>query len=140
MILERVRRGGVVLVVVIVCMAVMTMVYGSLLRVGLSRRAQGEMEERRLQADWLAESGLERAAARLAEYGDYKGETWEVTAAELGGPWGAVVTIAVEPDEDRPGRRLVTARADYPGGSTKRARQVRRAEVELGPEDSGGGR
>ena len=37
----------------------------------------------RLQAEWLAESGVQRALARLALDRDYPGERWVLTAADL---------------------------------------------------------
>ena len=91
------------------------------------------MEQRTLQAEWLAESGLERAAVRLAEAPDYRGETWQVPAADLGGPWSGTVTIAVEPVAAQPARRTVRVQADYPDGVEPRARRRKHATVELGP-------
>jgi Tfp pilus assembly protein PilX len=94
-----------VTVAVLVCLVVAAMIGGALLRTGLVQRRRIQMEERRLQALWLAESGLERAAARLADAHDYRGETWEVPAADLGGPWPGTVTIAVETTDAPPSRR-----------------------------------
>ena len=47
-------------------------------------RAGRRSQERRLQAEWLAESGAQRAVARLARDHDYTGETWSLTARDLG--------------------------------------------------------
>jgi type II secretory pathway pseudopilin PulG len=117
----------------LVGLVLIALIAGTLLRTGLARRRGLRMEERELQARWLAESGLERAAARLAEAPDYRGETWTIPAAELGGPWSGAVAIAVEPVAGRPGRRLVRVRADYPDGAEPRARRRAEATVELGP-------
>ena len=128
----RSRRGAVV-VVMLVALVLIALIGGTLLRTGLARRRELRMEERALQARWLAESGLERAVARLAESPDYRGETWTIPAAELGGSGSGTVAIAVEPDARRPGRRLVRVLADYPDGAEPRARRRAQATVELGP-------
>ena len=136
------RRGdsGLIAVVMVVALVVIALIGGALLRVAAARRAQVRMEERRLQADWLAESGLERASARLAGDAGYLGETWQVPPAELGGPWGATVSIAVEAVPDRPDRRLVRVRAEYPREAQRRARRTVQAIMRRDPEPWGGGR
>ena len=52
------------------------MICGGLLRLVGSQRVLIRSEERTLQAEWLAESGVERAVARLAGDTSYRGETW----------------------------------------------------------------
>jgi Tfp pilus assembly protein PilX len=127
------RRRGAVAVVVLVCLVLIALIGGTLLRTGLVQRRRLQMEEGKLQAEWLAESGLERAAARLAAAPDYRGETWRVPAADLGGRGPGTVTIAVEPVAAQPGRRTVRVQADYPDGAGPRARRRKHATVELGP-------
>lgn len=128
------RDAGAVAVVVLICLVLIAMIGGALLRTGLVQRRRIQGEERRLQAQWLAESGLERAGARLAGSPSYRGETWQVPAADLGGPWSGTVTIAVEPVPARPGQRTVRVLADYPNGAGPRARQHKDAVVDLGLE------
>ena len=84
---------------------VIGIICAGLLKVALARRAEVGAEERGLQADWLAESGLERASARLSAAGDYSGETWQIPAEELGGRASGTVAIRVEPVADHPERR-----------------------------------
>ena len=72
-------------VAVLVCLLVIMLICASLLRLVQSRRALIRNEERKLQADWLVESGLDRAAARLGDDPSYRGETWTIPADELGG-------------------------------------------------------
>src|SRR4051794_6380407 len=98
-------RRGVVSVAVIVCLLAITMIAGALLRIGLAERRLIRDEERRLQAEWLVESGLERAAERISASGDYAGETWNVAADELNGPAPGVVRIVVETPAGQPRRR-----------------------------------
>ena len=113
---------------------VIALMAGSLIRLGLARRARIRTEERTWQAEWLAESGLERAAARLAADRDYRGETWEPSAEELGGPWSGRVLIEIEPERetdnpDGPPTFHVRARADYPFNALPRARRTRAITV-----------
>jgi Tfp pilus assembly protein PilX len=124
-------------VVVLVCLLVMTLIFGSLLRLVHSQRALVRHDERRLQADWLAESGLERAAARLGNDPRYRGETWTFPADELGDQSPGVVTITVEPRKGAENQRLVTVQADYPRDPPRRARARRQVTVELGPGQTG---
>jgi type II secretory pathway pseudopilin PulG len=129
----RKRRRGLVSVAVLIALFVIGLVCASLLRVALSRRSEVGREERRLQAGWLAESGMDRAVARLLASGDYAGETWEVPAGDLGGRGAATVAIRVEPVADRPDRKKVRVQADYPSGSSLRARQSREIIVVVKP-------
>ena len=134
------RRRGVVVVIVVVALALIALLCVSLLRLAAARVAQARADERRLQAEWLADSGLERAAARLAADRDYAGETWAIAAEELGGPAGGVVRIAVEPVDGSSTRRRVRVRAEFPRDSPRAARRTREATLGLSPEARGGSR
>jgi type II secretory pathway component PulK len=96
-------------VAALVCLLVMTLICGSLLRTIQTQRALVRSEERRLQADWLAESGLERAYARLANDPAYRGETWTLPADQIGGTDAGSVTIgfAARPERGGVSQRLV---------------------------------
>ena len=132
------RRGAVVLVVV-ACLVLLAMIGAALVRIAQARRERVDLEGRMIQARWLVDSGLERAAARLASDGDYRGETWEVPAEALGGRSG-VVRIVVEAGPD-PAGSVVLVEADYPGDSPTRARRRGRFLVgrETGAEAPGEG-
>jgi type II secretory pathway component PulK len=138
--MKRIRqnsRRGAVLLAVLVCLIVITIVCGTLLKQGLAARGQLQAEERRLQARWLAESGLERAAARLESDITYPGETWKPSPDSLGGSWPGQVTISVSRVEDHPNQRLVQVQADYPSGATYRVRQHTQAMIDLNSVPSG---
>jgi len=124
-------RRGAVLVAAIVCLAVASMIFVSIVKMAASCRRVADTQSREVQAGWLAESGLERAAARLDAEEDYSGETWTISATDLAGRDGAVVVVEVLPVDGRPRRRLVRARADYPNDSHHRARQTREVVVPL---------
>ena len=87
------RRRGSMTVFVLVCLLVIAMICGVLLRIGLTERERIRGEERKLQTEWLVESGLERAAAKLASDPKYGGETWDLAASDLNGPLPGRVTI-----------------------------------------------
>ena len=82
---RRGTRRGVLLAVVIVCLAVASAVLLAVVKTTVTASRQVQTQAWQTQARWLAESGLERAAARLATDADYAGETWRVPAAAFGG-------------------------------------------------------
>ncbi len=125
------RRRGLTSVAALIALMIIALVCAAILKVGLARRSDVMAAERRLQADWLVESALDRASARLARSPDYPGETWEIPAEAFGGRGAASVTIRVEPVADAPGRRRVAVRADYPSGSSLRARRARETIMDI---------
>ena len=124
-------RRGVILVAVIVCVAVASIIFLSIAKLMVAGRQTTQTETWQLQATWLAESGLERAASRLAADADYSGETWAVPADAIGGSEAGLVEIAVEAVPDEPDRRRVLIRADYPDVPLRRARHTKQAIVQL---------
>jgi Tfp pilus assembly protein PilV len=104
-------------------------VLSSMLGTAAAHRRALRTELWRVQAQWLAESGLERAAWRLAADPQYTGEVWKLPAEQLDGTAAAAVRIEVETVSDQPNRRLVRAQADYPDDPHDRARQTKEAVV-----------
>jgi Tfp pilus assembly protein PilX len=129
--IDRPRRG-MLAIAVLICLIVLTMVAGALLRVGAAQRDEVRAEERRLQAEWLAEAGLQRALARLDADPEYTGETWNIEARELGAADSAIVTIAIERQPDDTKSRTIRVRADYPRDPPNRARCTRQLTASLG--------
>jgi type II secretory pathway component PulK len=80
-------------------------------------REQLRSAERRLQADWLVEAALDRAATQLAKNETYTGETWKITAAELGGADSATIEIKVTPGTNAAAHRTIHVAADFPADS-----------------------
>jgi Tfp pilus assembly protein PilX len=120
------RRGGG-LVVALVTLLVVTSLMGSLIRSLLVEMRQSRHEAADLQAQWLAEAALDRAAAKLRSQADYAGETWNVdfspTAANSGGSSGVVEIHIERGAEERPARVSVEAR--YPDDPRRRAKVER---------------
>ena len=80
----------------------------------IARARDLALREERIQAQWLAEAGVRRGAARLVGDGSYDGEVWMIAAAELGRRAGARVVISIESASDATGEMRILARASYP--------------------------
>jgi type II secretory pathway pseudopilin PulG len=125
------RRRGLTVVAVLVCLIIITMISGAVVRVGLARRDEVRAQQRNLQAEWLAEAGIQRALARLAADPAYTGETWEIAARDLDSADAALVTITVGPAPGDPKQRHIRAQADYPRDPPRRARYTRSVNLSL---------
>jgi hypothetical protein len=125
------KRRAMVMIIVLVCLAVA----GMLLLVGIklamashnAMRAAGWAE----QARWLAESGVDRAAAKLASDANYSGETWNISAKELGGEDAASVKIEVKQIPQQSNSRMIKVEADFPDDPLDRARCGKEIILEL---------
>ena len=129
---------GLTVVVVLVCLIIITLVSGSVLKIGLAQRELARAQERRLQAEWLAESGAQRALARLSADSTYTGETWSVSADDLGqsekaSESAASVAIVIERVAADPAFRRVLVTADYPRDPPQRARNTSEFMIDLQP-------
>lgn len=110
------------------------MLLASLLKLALLHDGQLGHVQLRLQTAWLLESGLERAAARLAVDRNYTGETWTINADRLGGPDAAAIVIRVESDQSQSDRRQVVVEAACPVEGAQQARLTRQTTVTLAQE------
>jgi type II secretory pathway component PulK len=134
---RRANRRGLALIPAMVCLTVVTLLGASLFRQSHTHRMLTRVEEARAQADWLAESGLARAVAKLRADPDYRGETWEVSAETLPRHEPGRVRIAVERPANSAGR-LVRIEADYPAAGDRRSRRTRTRTISLATEKPGG--
>jgi hypothetical protein len=137
-------RRGLTVVAVLMCLIVLTLIGATLLKLGLVRRQINRDLEIRLQAEWLLESGVDRALARAAKR-DYTGETWRLAAADLGLPErseqknrqteasvvAAIVTISVDQPGAEADHRRIRVHADYPLGGTHPSRRSKELLVDL---------
>ncbi|MEK6235396.1 MAG: hypothetical protein N2C14_11875 [Planctomycetales bacterium] len=107
------RRRGAALILAVACLAVVGTLSLSMMRLGLRFAHNDRFAEQRLQAQWLAESGVRRAAHRLLSDPTYQGEFWSLSAEELGSPHEETATVEIEiqpaPDDDDRLRIRVTA-------------------------------
>jgi Tfp pilus assembly protein PilX len=124
------RRCGAILVVVLVCLIVAAALSVVVVRQAAMERHAVQINQRNLQALWLAEAGIERAAARLAADPKYAGETWNISAKELAADDNAMVRIQVETIAGRPEWRSVRVEADSADTPEYRCRQVKQIVVD----------
>jgi Tfp pilus assembly protein PilX len=114
-----------------VCLLVVSLVVAGALRALATDQRQLRTRRDRLQAELLAESGIERAAAAVRASKEYAGESWRIAADELRGASDGLVLVRVEKSEQAPRRRVVTVQADYPAGSEHRVRVNKQVVVDL---------
>jgi len=124
---------GVALIAVIGLMAVASVLFVIWAQAAVARLRVQKTRHDHVQATWLAEAGLRRAAAQIQIDDAYLGETWNVSAERLQRKAGAVVTITAEPLAGRPHMRRVTATAQLPPGEAPRARHTKSLDIPLDP-------
>lgn len=105
-------RRGVAMAMSLAALLAVTLVAGALVTSLLASHRQSKRYATELQAQWLAEAGLARAAAQLARQSDYTGETWQQTVSGTESDAGQV-TIRIEPATDAQPQRIVVE-AVYP--------------------------
>jgi hypothetical protein len=115
------RRRGVVLAAALACVFVTVLLSAALASSALHRHRQLKLQERQLQAEWLAQSALGLAAARLKADADYAGETWTAAAADLESRLTGRAVISVAKLENGGGHR-VTIEVIYPDDPVDRIR------------------
>jgi hypothetical protein len=125
------NRRGSVLIVILVCFIIAAAMFVMLGRQAVAQRNAAEMRLWTVQAQWIAEAAVERAAARLKADAKYPGETWAIAAAEIGGKQDAKARIHVEPLAGRPESRLVRVEADYPDEPVHRARWTKQTTIDV---------
>lgn len=122
------RRQGTALIIAMICLLLASALTVSLVQVAVLQREQVLRDEWQLQAEWLAESALDRAAARLVVEPEYAGESWRPQLPGEAEPLGRVEIAVERPTET--GRVQVTAVADVPDDPDERAR-VRKSVIVL---------
>jgi type II secretory pathway component PulK len=125
------KRQGFALLAVMCCLIAVSFLVVNWLKTASFEREQLRGVERRLQADWLAEAAIERAAAKLAQNENYSGETWKIAAADLGGADAAAVEIKVSSNSKRAAERTISVSADFPAEPLRRVRSTRQIVVDI---------
>ncbi|MGC1273829.1 MAG: hypothetical protein WBC44_08995 [Planctomycetaceae bacterium] len=113
-------RRGTVLVIVVVLLLVTASIAGAVMRAALLDARQFTIDRNALQADRIAEAGLDRASMRLNVDPNYDGETW--TAPLPNGETGSVVLRLTGDGQ----QRTLEATATYPAESERPVRSTRR--------------
>ncbi len=128
---SREKRRGVILILILACLAIASVLLITGIKLALSSHRVARTFGWGEQAQCLAESGLERAAAQLAADADYSGETWNISARDLGGDDAGRVKIEVKPIPEHGNRRLVKVEADFPDDPLDRVEYSRELTLEL---------
>lgn len=122
---SRRHPSGMILAIVLVALLVVMLLGAALTNAFLAQRQFARHVEQQQQAFWLAESALHRAAHRLANEPGYEGETWHVSADDLGGTHAGVAVVRVEAvAEAELGHRIIVD-ASYPSDALKKLVQHR---------------
>lgn len=127
---NRRHRSGLVLILFLACLAVATALIIGAARMAVTSHQATQTTSWSVQARWLAESGAERAAAKLAADSAYTGETWTIPAADLGGEDGGVVRIQVKPGGNEK-HRTIRVEADFPEDPVHFAKQEKEINVTI---------
>ena len=120
------RRGGV-LILAMVCLTLIVVILGSLLKMSMAEHKQKQRDELALEADWLAESACERAFAYASADAKYVGEEWTVVPQTPGDERTGRAVIKVETVAGRPAERTVTVAATFPANAeifVRRSKQL----------------
>jgi Tfp pilus assembly protein PilX len=120
------RRRAAVLLVVLACLLVVGVVGAGLVRTMIDTGHAHRLHVDRLQAQWLAESGVDRAIAQMRQDKAYAGETWKIDAEQLDGRRGAVVEIAVERASENETVGRITAKATLGAGAMRVSAEANR--------------
>jgi hypothetical protein len=121
------------MLIILACFALAATLFVLLGRMAFAERRASELQLWTVQAQWLAEAALERAAARLRADAEYGGETWNISAVELGGEKAALVEIRVESvdDDESSDKLVILVTADYPNDPVHRCRWKKQLEITL---------
>jgi hypothetical protein len=124
---DRRSRRGSIFPIFIVALLLVTTVTGSLIKATMLQQKRVRLTNTTAQTEWLATSGLDRAASRLALSDEYVGEEWNITSQEMGGKHSAIVILTVESISDS--KKQITATATYPANSDQRTKVTRKRIV-----------
>lgn len=125
------HRRAMLVLSVLACLTLVMLLMAAWLRIVGLERQQLRAQQNRMQAEYLANSALSRAAARLAADPDYDGETISASAESLAAIAGATVTIRVETEPDDPQARRVTAAAQVPAAGPRAALRTKQQRILL---------
>lgn len=115
------RKKGFIIILVLVSLIVASMFAGVMIRQSMMTEKQSERELNHIQANWLVESGIERAFNQMRSNQDYAGETWKITESELNTDEPAEVLISIDENQEEEKSRQLVVKATYPVNSVFRS-------------------
>ncbi len=113
------RRRGAGLIVALTTLLVVMLMTGTIVQALVSEIRQTRRNASELQAHWLADAALARAAAQIRADVAYSGETWQVAIADDESDVG-VAEIRVERLSDEPTSVRLLIETRYPDHPTRR--------------------
>ncbi len=116
---------GMALPLVLVCIVLAMALGAALVKAVLLQHRHTELVDQQHQSLWLAESGIQRALYKLQQSPEYRGETWQIPAATLGGSDDGVVTIDITPSDGDVVGWNIAVEAKYPDDTQHRILQRR---------------
>jgi Tfp pilus assembly protein PilV len=124
------RNRGSGLVIALVTLLVVTSIMGSIMHALLTELRQTRQTMNEVQAQWLADAAVERAAARLSANSNYQGENWNVNFPISSGTAESHGTAEIKVErsgDEKPARIIV--HANYPDDSRRRVSAERTVSV-----------
>jgi len=125
------NKRGMILIFILACLAIASALLLTGVKLAVSSHRVARSFAWSAQCEWLAESGLDRAAVQLAIDANYIGETWKIPAEKIDGINAGIVRIEVKPVADQSDRRLVLVVADFPDDPQYRVRYSKELSMEL---------
>lgn len=119
------KRRGAVLMAALVLLAVILVTAAAMLQQLAATHRAARFAGRKLQAQWLAESALDRALSKHKTDPEYKGETWRPLADANGYQGSARIDV-----QQVDGEHIVTIVADFPDHPQHRARVELRRSIQ----------
>ena len=99
------HRRGTLVVCVLACLLVAASLAGATTHAALQWRRSIRLDHQMRQTELLLDAGILRAAKRIRESDDYRGETWRPSRQSVGFD-SPVVEIRVEDDDNQATRRI----------------------------------
>jgi type II secretory pathway component PulK len=128
-------RRGVALILVLVFLGLAALFATVWLVAANSVTHNLRLWEDRSQARWLAESGLDRAAAALAKDQNHAGNQWTIPANEFDGRYSATIKTAVHKSEDDSQKRAINAVVELQFGNETIVRTSKKITIDLPAEE-----
>jgi Tfp pilus assembly protein PilX len=125
------HRRATLVITVLGCMALVMLLMVAWLKIVGSERRQLRAQQDRMQAEYLAAAGVERARARLEADPAYTGETFTASAEDLATGAPAAVTIRVDSVADDTHERLIAVSALVPAEGSTRVQRSREHRIPL---------
>ena len=86
------KRNGMTILAAVICLVMVTLLLASMMRILSTSAARSRLELHRLQSEWLAEAGEQRARVQSQRHPGYEGESWNIHTGN--GPTAMQITIA----------------------------------------------